>query len=217
MSRFGVAKALVLLARQGAPLAVAAALEVGVFQLSGVVVMAGGINELAAHQTLLTIAGFAAAIPIAVAAATSIQVAEVAAGGGAARAAHRNAALMTIVLALFLGGATLAGGEGVMASFLVAGSASWSHAVRLIPLLAALLMADTILGGITGCLRGLGDTGFIGKAALLCFGLGAALLGVLFIRRGSLDTVWGALVGAMLPLVLAGGGRLAWWTRRSAT
>ena len=202
------------LARQGAPLAAAAGLEVGVFQLSGIVVAARGVAELADHQALLTIAGFAAVIPVSLAMATSIQTAEIAAAGGSARIGYQGVLVVTSVIGMILAGSAILAGEHVLAAFLSPGSAPWLLAAQAGPALALLLVADTWQGAIVGILRGMRDTMFVGRAALGCLGVGAGgAIAVLLAYRGTLAAVWYALAAATVLMACVLWWRL-WWRAR---
>ncbi len=197
------------LVRRGAPLSLAAGLEVGVFQLSGGVVSAGGVDALAAHQALLTIAGYVSAVPLSLMTAAAIVVAEEHAANRSVRAVLRGATAIVAVLGLALGVAVWAALEPLLAIFLQRPSGALWLAVRLAPQMVLLLLLDAVQGVFGGVLRGLQQTVFVGRAAAICLGgAGAGGLGFVAYRGGGMFEVWWVLTGSLLGLVLAYGIRL---------
>ena len=207
---------MVFLLRAGAPLSLAAGLEVGVFQLSGLVVAQAGVDALAAHQALLTVAAYAAAIPVALTTSCSILVAEQIARGRSPRGVVRGAAIVGVSLAVGLVLATLLLGGRLVALFVARGSLPWALAVEVGPWLAVLLVADTLQGTAGGVLRGFQDTRFIGRTAALCLGVGGAggLLATFCLGAG-VRAVWSVLGGALLLMLAASGHRLLGLLSRS--
>lgn len=197
------------LVRRGAPLSLAAGLEVGVFQLSGGVVSLGGVDALAAHQALLTIAGYVSAVPLSLMTSTAIVVAEEHAANRSVRAVLRGATAIVAVLGLALGVAVWVAREPLLAIFLQRPSGALWLAVRLAPQLVLLLLLDAVQGVFGGVLRGLQQTLFVGRAAVICLGgAGAGGLGLVAYRGGEVFEVWWVLAGSLLGLVLVYGIRL---------
>lgn len=192
-----------MLVRQGAPLMLAAGVEVGVFQLSGVVVSQGGVDHLAAHQALLTVAGYLAAVPLALMTAASVVVAERRAEGLLEFRTVREVVVFAVLVGLALTGAFWVSGRLVLEVFLPRTSQAWILAVRLFPLLCCLLFLDVVQSTLGGALRGLLETRFVGLAGLLCLGgVGGGGLCVISSSGGSIDGVWWTLIVSLLALVL---------------
>ena len=143
----------------GVPIGLSFALEIGAFACVLLFMGRLGVRELAAHQTVMTLASASFMLPLSLAMAASVRVGNAIGRGDAAgtklaakTALVLGAAVMGLTGALFL----LA--PGALARLVTKLPEVLALAVTLIPIAGVFQVFDGLQGVAMGCLRGMADT-----------------------------------------------------------
>jgi MATE family multidrug resistance protein len=202
------ARALLPLARLGAPIGVQQCLEFFAFGLTGLLMGRLGTVPMAGHETALNLAALVFMVPLGVGAAAAVRVGH-AVGRGDAPGARRAAGLATLVGVGFMAAtaALMLSAPRLLAGLYTTDAAVLAAAAALIPLAGVFQVFDGLQVVSLGVLRGVGDTrapvainlvGFwlvgLPLGCWLCFGRG----------MGARGLWWGLVAGlATVAVVLA--------------
>jgi MATE family multidrug resistance protein len=191
----------------GLPVAATALVEATLFLATGLMIGELGPQPLAAHMVAISVASLTFMVPMAIAQAANVQVAQAAGAGDPAGA--RQAGLTAIAMAAAFMGAMaaimLVVPRAIVGLYLGAGSAAVPLAASLLRIAGAFQIFDGIQVTASGALRGLKDTRIPMILALIGYwGIGFWLgLYLAFTRHlGAQGLWWGLCVG--LAAVAAG-------------
>jgi multidrug resistance protein, MATE family len=198
---------IVATAREGAPLGALYVAETGAMAVATVMIGTFGTVALAGNQVAMSVGGLLYMVPLGIAGAVSIRVAQ--ATGAGAVVALRPIAFAGLALALvWLTGSALllAFGGGAIARFITDEVEVVAVATLIFWVFATMQIADGVQSTMLGALRGMSDTGWPAMVSIVAYwGVGLPLGWVLSIWMGPAG-VWAgffvALVGAGTALVL---------------
>lgn len=156
----------------GAPTAAMIAGEVAVFQLAGLIVEGYGTSALAAHQLVLTVVTATFVVPLGIAQAAAVRVAQAGAIGGAL--AQRRAGLVGLVGAALVAGicaVVLLSFPDTVAGLFVDDGETKDAARSILRWATIFLFFDAAQVVAAGALRGLRDTRIPAITAVCAYGL----------------------------------------------
>ncbi len=194
-------------AREGAPLGALYVAETGAMAVATVIIGTFGTVALAGNQVAMSVGGLLYMVPLGIAGAVSIRVAQ--ATGAGAVGALRPIAFAGLGLALvWLSGSALllAFGGRAIARFITDEADVVAVATLIFLVFATMQIADGVQSTMLGALRGMSDTGWPAMVSIIAYwGVGLPLGWLLSMWIGPAG-VWAgffvALVGAGTALVL---------------
>lgn len=194
-------------AREGAPLGALYIAETGAMAVATVMIGTFGAVALAGNQVAQSVGGLLYMVPLGVAGAVSIRVAQAAGAGEGARL--RGVAFAGLALAVvWLSGsaALLAFGGRMVAASITDDPAVIDVAVTIFTVFATMQIADGVQSTMLGALRGMSDTGWPALVSIIAYWGGGLPLG--WILSGWLGPA-GVWVGFAVALFCAGAA-LSW-------
>lgn len=209
---------LLALLKVGLPMAVTVLLEGALFVAAGLLAGRLGPEAAAAHQIAQISASLAFMLPLGVAMAATVRVAQRLGAGD--RAGIRRAAAAAVLLALGVqtvnASILLFAAEGIAAVFGGEGKVA-ADAVRLLFVAAAFQFCDGLQAVANGILRGLKDTRVpMVFCALAYWGFGMPLgLGLAFAADWGILGLWLGLAVGLSAAALLLGARVLWRLRRA--
>jgi MATE family multidrug resistance protein len=189
--------------REGAPLGALYVAETGAMAVAVALVGAFGTVALAANQVASSIGALLYMLPLGVAGAVAIRVAqEQGAGNRAALRPIAWAALAVVTLWQVAGAAALILGAGAIAGLVTNDPAVIAAAAAILLVFAPMQIADGIQSTALGALRGMSDVALPAAVSILAYWVIALPLGWVAATRGGLGPP-GIWAGFLAGLILA--------------
>jgi len=189
--------------REGAPLGALYVAETGAMAVAVAMIGTFGTVALAANQVASSIGALLYMLPLGVAGAVAIRVAqEQGAGNRAALRPIAWAALAVVTLWQVAGAAALILGAGAIAGLVTTDPAVIAAAAAILLVFAPTQIADGIQSTALGALRGMSDVALPAAVSILAYWVIALPLGWVLATRGGLGPP-GIWVGFLAGLILA--------------
>jgi multidrug resistance protein, MATE family len=207
------AEEMLSVAREGAPLGLLYVAETGAMAVATVLIGTFGTLALAANQVALSVGGLLYMVPLGIAGAVSIRVAQGTGSGGNLRAVA-FAGLGLAVVWLSLSALLLGFGGEMLARAITGDAAVVALATSYFVIFALMQVADGVQSTMLGALRGMSDTGYPARVSMLAYWGIALPLGWVLSGWLGPQGIW---AGFFVALLLAGAALTRrFWQRTAA-
>jgi multidrug resistance protein, MATE family len=189
--------------KEGAPLGLMYVAETAAMAVATLMIGVFGAVALAGNQVAMSVGGLLYMVPLGVAGAVAIRVAQVRGGGEAGRLRSVTFAALAIALGWLVPAALLLGLAGEWVAGLITGDAGViAVAAAIFAIFALSQVMDGIQSTMTGALRGLSDAGFAAGTSLVAYWVLGLPLGWVLAHWGGMGPA-GVWAGFVVALALA--------------